>query len=1162
MHDRRHNDWRWLCVGLFLLLTQGGVAASETFVVMEVEGRVEQATGPVELQQLAAEDRVTVRALIGFDRLPEPLRKLVLELRGLGVDALGAGVNEIRGLIDQVEAGTLMADLQQLQALLDLLENHAYLEWTPLASGTTITLNTQDWIRGDGRAVLQAPSGQRQTLTAEKRPSQVGPIGASQDQVPITSATPIVATIATIPVERIWTNTSPSMRVFDHRRPDRGLSLETLEASSIAAMHDAGYVVAGSVQGPGGREVWAARFSADHDLLWSRMLGGAFDLHVTAVTALGNADILIGGQLNTQQAGFLIALNAQGEPRWTQVLGGSENTAVEVPLTLATDATGNALIAGERIGVDRQPTGFVAVITADGQPVWHRHLPATAGVRSAILTDTGWSIAGKSADPSGAPWVGALDMAGHLVWEQLYEDLAVRGAPVLAGLDDGAIALAVRSAEGDGDQLWLRQLAPNGALLQTQQLKLVFGEQDGLETLTRLRRDAEGALWLAGMSLGQDAWLVRLSSTGEALWSGRYGRAALDRFTDLHVRPDGLIAVGHTQSEDSGARGLWIVTLDTTGQLRPAPEYSPSAQDLMARFASSLATLGEEIELGGAPQVSEQSNGHLRFMLPFLRTADGLSDSNESAILDLGWLSVDLTPGATPDSWQVAVDWPKTLFLRDSSGNEIGRLQSGQQRLELDLPTLDSMPSGLDFALDNLQVQVDGQAGLAPIYKTLDLPQSSGSFGNDNSDMGLMTLGALHMTITPKSAPEDARTSSSQLVKLTDMHIQSRSGADTVQLGGMQLSVEYHDLDLGTLATSYGALFGLIESESETPDSAAARTSIASLLQASGQVETALVITDFIAQVPSEGIDYRVGEFSLSAQGAPADETGTLWNLRTRYGLRGLAMREDDQDNSVGSFTFDLAVERLALAAILDIALALAMDQPPAEASLAQAIERPLAGAELGFDLKDLRIAAPDMPPANIDSMYLALTSSDLQSQRPRLALRYNHAGIKQIPDLPPELVPGRVDIDLTLSGLTPSALAPLLLQDEPDPLQLLEQLARHAAQLDIETINIDMPATGIAVTGLARADETATADAPGVIRLNLDLQVRDFDALVAHIGETLSTKEQRDLKVTAALVKLMGDETLQADGSSLHRFEITGDSGGELKINGKDLTPILNALQ
>ncbi|MBK1655429.1 PQQ-like beta-propeller repeat protein [Allochromatium vinosum] len=1162
MRARKHNDWRWLSAGLLLLLAQGGVSARETFEVMEVEGRVEQATGPAELQQLDAEDRITVRALIGFGRLPEPLRKLVLELRGQGVDALGAGANEIRDLIAQAEAGTLKADPQQLRALLALLEHRDYLDWTPLTPGATVELDAHDWIRGDGRAVLQAASGQRQTLAAEERPSQAGPIGASPDREPIAPATPIDETAATVPTERIWTSDGPGMRVFDHRRPDRGLSLETLEAASLAALPDGGYVAAGSVQGPGGREIWAARFDANDDLLWSRALGGTFDLHVTAATALGDEGVLIGGSLNEKQAGFLIALDAQGEPRWTQVLGGSTDTPAEVPLALATDAAGNALMAGETLAADRPPQGFAALIAADGQPGWRLDLPATAGVRSVILTDTGWSIAGEAADTSGAPWVASLDPKGTLIWERTDTDLAARGAPVLAGLDDGGIALAVRSAEGHGDQLWLRRRSPDGEPLETRRLRLAFGEQDGLDTLMRLTRDAEGALWLAGMTQGQDAWLARLSSTGEVLWSGRYGRAALDRFTDLHVRPDGLIAVGHTQSEDIDARGLWVVTLDATGHPRPAPEYSPAARDLIARFESSLASLDDDVRLGGAPLISQQTDGGLRFALPFLRIDDGLSDSNESTSLDLNWLRVDLTPGAVPNTWQATIDWPETLTLRNGDGNEIGTVRTAGHRLELDWPAPDTLPTRLDFTLEDLQVRVDGQARLQPIHEALGLPQGPDSLGSDDTDLGLMTLGALHLAITPESAPEAARTTASQSMELADLRIRSRSGTDTVQLGGLRVSVDYRDLDLAALTAGYGSLLEMIESDTETPDIETLRQTLERLLQASGQVETSVVMTDFAANLPSEDIDYRIAEFSVSAQGGPADDTGRTWNLRTGYGLRGLMMKEDGQDNRIDAFSIDLAIDRLALAAILDVALAQALEQPPAEASLAQVLGQPVAGAKLGFAIDALHIATPDEPPVNVDAMHFALALSEAAGPRPQLTLRYDHAGIGPIPDLPPELVPGKVDLGLVLSGLAPSTLAPVLLQGEPDPAQILGLLAQQAARLDIETIDVDMPGTGVRITGVANAEETAAPDDPGLIRLDLDIQVRDFDTLIARIGETLSPDEQRDLNATAALIKLMGNEEPQADGSTLHRFEVTGDSTGELKVNGKDLTPILDAVQ
>jgi hypothetical protein len=152
------------------------------------------------------------------------------------------------------------------------------------------------------------------------------------------------------------------------------------------------------------------------------------------------------------------------------------------------------------------------------------------------------------------------------------------------------------------------------------------------------------------------------------------------------------------------------VTLDADGQPRPAPEYSPAARDLIARFESSLASLDDDVQIGGAPLISQQADGGLRFALPFLRIDDGLPVSNESAALDVNWLSVDLTPGTAPNSWQVAIDWPETLILRNDDGNEIGTLRTAGHRLELDWPAPDAMPTRLDFALEDIQMRVDGQA--------------------------------------------------------------------------------------------------------------------------------------------------------------------------------------------------------------------------------------------------------------------------------------------------------------------------------------------------------------------------------------------------------------------------------------------------------------------
>lgn len=83
-----------------------------------------------DLGRLETENRITVRALRGFGRLPESFARLALDLRKQGVDLLAAGPNEIRDLQAKAESGELATDPQLLRESLIFLENRDYHDWT------------------------------------------------------------------------------------------------------------------------------------------------------------------------------------------------------------------------------------------------------------------------------------------------------------------------------------------------------------------------------------------------------------------------------------------------------------------------------------------------------------------------------------------------------------------------------------------------------------------------------------------------------------------------------------------------------------------------------------------------------------------------------------------------------------------------------------------------------------------------------------------------------------------------------------------------------------------------------------------------------------------------------------------------------------------------
>ena len=152
-------------LALFLMVSVGaGVDSVERFEVRDVKGVVERAAGPADLLGMAAKDRVSVRTLRAFGRLPDEFGALALALRSAGVDLLGAGIPEVTDLVVAAEQGQINVDPETLRRLLALLENRGYLDWQALQPDDALDPSANDLLRGKGQIVLQRAMGDSVTL--------------------------------------------------------------------------------------------------------------------------------------------------------------------------------------------------------------------------------------------------------------------------------------------------------------------------------------------------------------------------------------------------------------------------------------------------------------------------------------------------------------------------------------------------------------------------------------------------------------------------------------------------------------------------------------------------------------------------------------------------------------------------------------------------------------------------------------------------------------------------------------------------------------------------------------------------------------------------------------------------------------------------------------
>lgn len=134
-----------------LLTWSGMVLAQSQLNVLEVEGELQRAVGPVELVKIEAQGQLSMRALRAFDRLPDSFMALAMELRRADIDLLAATVDEVRALQPRVEDGSLKVDKEAYNALLAALDNQKYLEWVPVEQGQILNADEPLVVRGEGR---------------------------------------------------------------------------------------------------------------------------------------------------------------------------------------------------------------------------------------------------------------------------------------------------------------------------------------------------------------------------------------------------------------------------------------------------------------------------------------------------------------------------------------------------------------------------------------------------------------------------------------------------------------------------------------------------------------------------------------------------------------------------------------------------------------------------------------------------------------------------------------------------------------------------------------------------------------------------------------------------------------------------------------------------
>lgn len=280
----------------------------------------------------------------------------------------------------------------------------------------------------------------------------------------------------------------------------------------------------------GSTDLYAAKFDLNGQLLWVRGFGGTNNDTLTSVAVDASGQVYLGGAFKgpavfggitldstkhgtvptsplSAQDGFVLKLDAQGEPVWARNFGGlREAFAADTTVSAITaDATGGVYFSANRSasGVVLRPgmtvnQHYLARLSPAGELLWAQDLNSQGNTRlaldpqgNAVLADTVFGSAQLSSAIFGAatvelrPWTGTLvakvDPRGTLLWARALDEkvayvddartataqwLAVdaRGETIVSGKLPGGTGSGVTRSSGqafDGFELTTTNLAQN-----------------------------------------------------------------------------------------------------------------------------------------------------------------------------------------------------------------------------------------------------------------------------------------------------------------------------------------------------------------------------------------------------------------------------------------------------------------------------------------------------------------------------------------------------------------------------------------------------------------------------------------------------------------------------------------------------------------------------
>ena len=395
-------------------------------------------------------------------------------------------------------------------------------------------------------------------------------------------------------------------------------------AQSVVNTTDGGYAILGHAQSMDGDvlnksnesyDYWLLKFDATNQLQWQKTYGGSDDDRgVDLIQTSDNGYAVIG---KSKSNDLEVSENAGFDDFWVSKLDSSGTIIWEYSFGFAGSDTPYSIIQtnddgyllsgvldvsasngqGDRNSILSRHAGgdyWVIKLNASGVKQWSNYYGGsfTDTAYDAIQTeDDGYIIIGSSDSDdvditnnlgSYDFWILKISATGTLVWEKSFGGSEIDEAHAISQATDGNYLIVGDTRSNDLEisqnngaaDLWIVKITPEGTLLWEKTLggssfdvgRSISKTQDNGFLVSGSSRSSDGNLT---SNKGQnDAWVVKINSSGNLEWQKTIGGSEVDCFYDaVELNDQTIIAVGDSNSsnediyENNGFSDLLILKL-------------------------------------------------------------------------------------------------------------------------------------------------------------------------------------------------------------------------------------------------------------------------------------------------------------------------------------------------------------------------------------------------------------------------------------------------------------------------------------------------------------------------------------------------------------------------------------------------------------------------